>query len=787
MNCRPALALFLTILLVPALQARAADPLPAASADQPANRWSALGDGAFELPKSGWPNLVGPRLLWVPDRDCGVMVPLLTEHPVDYGVWSISLAQPKWTFTPTKLPPDYRPDLWETPLGYVYLPGLKKILLVRRQWHYQRKRAEVRGWLADPASADYEPLAGDLSMSDASKDFNPSPGRDGLPMPIWCGACYDPVNHEAVVFGGGGVWGRVGKVKEKVAVGDWIYDESAKRVRRLTPDDAAVTEARRWYPANCGTWTFSEAEKKWAPIDQPMGQQPGGRILPSMAADSDAGKIVLFGGDDLTGVLGDTWVYDCKTRTWSAAQPKVSPPARASAAMVYVPSQKVVLLAGGYAGGWRGLSDVWAFSVTTGQWTRLGIDLPWAAPNASAEVDPKTGLVVMLAYPGARGNKTAPVLTLRLDAASAPKADPIPDDPRLRFHCRNFRSQGSPLPDEWLAGKLAPDPAFDGFKQVAAQAANTWVACKPPYSPPGRNWGSCIYDPRTHRGYVWGGGHSTYPGSDVIEFDLATDRWRGMAVDAPNYNPVWLHGMVAGPPGVSLQGWSLLPTHSRKSYGIDAASDSMVTYVGDVYSLKHRMFVGNIGDCPGKYGVATQVSFCPTAHGLYGYSTGLLVRADVAAGKWEEVAKGGPPHEEHNHLCYDSKRDRLIYFDRNKAQVWTFDFKSSQWAQEQVEGSSPKAMPGDSTYIPDLDAALLVFATDAKGPERMYFYKPADHKWYTAPYVGEPIGGINTSGRDYSPIWDPRLGAVVRLQCVRGTQAMVMRLDAASLKLTPLE
>lgn len=764
------------------------DPLPAASADQPANVWAELGDGAVTLPKTGWPDLVGPRLVWSPELDRGVVVPLLTEHPVDYGVWSISLAEPTWAVKPTKLPDDYRPDLWETPQGYVYLPGLKRVLLVRQQWNYQRKNVPVTGWLVDPATANYEPIeVGDLSMSDKSADFNPSEGRDGLRMPAWCGACYDPVNREAVIFGGGGTWGRVGKQKEKVAIGNWIYDESAKRVRRLTPDDAAVTEARRWFPASCGTWTFSEVEKKWTPIDQPMGEQPSGRIVPAMATDPVAGKIVLFGGDDLTGVLGDTWLYDCKTRTWSQAHPKVSPPARASAAMVYVPSQKVVLLAGGYAGGWRGLSDVWVFSVAKGEWTRLGIDLPWGAPNASADVDPKSGLVVMAAYPGVRRNKKLPVLTLRLDVATAPKAEPILDDPKLRYHCRNFRSQSSPLPDEWLAGELAPDSALDGLKQVAAQAANTWVVCKPPFSPPARNWGSCIYDPRTHRGYVWGGGHSTYPGSDVIEFDVAINRWRGMTIDPPDYIPAWLHQMSGGPPGASLQGWSLLPTHSRKSYGIDVTSDSMVTFVGDVYSLKHRMFVGNIGQCPGNYGAASQVSFCPTPGGLYAYSTGLLVRADVAGGKWQEVAKGGPPHNEHNHLCHDSKRDRLIYFDRGKAQVWTFDLKTNQWAEEKVEGKSPAALPGDSTYIPELDAALLVFATDAKGPEQMYFYKVAERKWYTAPYVGDSIGGVNTPGRDYSPVWDPQLGAVVRIQCLRGTQVAVMRLDAATLKLTPME
>lgn len=775
-----------SMLLLASLVFAACSPL---LAEQPANQWMQLSDGAFKLPATGWPDLTGSRFMWIADRDCGLVTPLLTEHPVDYGVWTISRAEPAWKFTPATLPEGgFRPDLWESQFGNVYLPGIRKILVVRQQWGYSRQKTPSSGWLVDPATAAWQSIDGEVWMCDKSKDYNPSAGRDGLRLPIWCGSAYDPINKEAVICGGGGTWGRVGKEPEKIEPGQWFYDESAKRTRRLLPDEKPLT-ARRWFPANCGTWTFAEADKSWKPIEQPLGQQPSGRLLPSMAFDADSGKIVLFGGDDLTRCLGDTWLYDCKSRTWSKAEPKLSPRARAAAAFVYVPDQKVVLLIGGYAGGWQALGDVWAYSVAKNEWTQLAIDLPKPAFYASGDFDGKAGLVTIAAYGSARGNKAIPILTLKLDLASAVAAKSQPTDPNLDYHCKG--RGGSPLPGEWLAGKLAPTTAPDEMRKLlAALPANTWVARKPPYSPPARNWGSCIYDTRTHRGYVWGGGHSTYPGADVIEYDLLTDRWQGMA-EPPNYNPAWLHGMVGGPPGVSFQGQGLLPTHSRKSYGIDIASNSLVTYVGDVYDLKHRLFVSNTGICPGKYGVATQVSFCPTPHGLYGYSTGLLVRANVAEGKWDEIAKGGPAHEEHNHLCYDSKRDRLIYFTARVKEgvppVWVFDFKDKAWTQEKVEGKSPAAALGDSTFIPELDAAMLVFASDKAGPEVNYFYKPAEHKWYSAPYVGDRIAGINTSGRDYSPIWDGELKLVVRLQCVAGTQAMVMRIDPTTLKLTPLE
>jgi hypothetical protein len=245
--------------------------------------------------------------------------------------------------------------------------------------------------------------------------------------------------------------------------------------------------------------------------------------------------------------------------------------------------------------------------------------------------------------------------------------------------------------------------------------------------------------------------------------------------------------MVSGPPGISPGGWSLLPTHSRKSYGIDPTTNALITYIGDVYDLKHRMFIGNIGICPGNYGVSSQVSFCPTPHGLYAYSSDYLAKANVAAGKWDEIAKGGPKHDEHGHLCHDSKRDRLVYFARDTAKVWVFDFAAKQWSEEATQGKAPAKACGDSTYIPELDAALLIFADDAKAPEVMYFYKLGEHKWYSAPFAGDKFQFQNTSGRDFSPVYDPELKTVVRLKNCNRMEVMLMRLDAAALKLSPLE
>lgn len=779
----------------------------AASAAEPsaplANVWTSLGDGSYPPPKGNWPNMTGPALCWIADRDFGLVAPILTEMEgkTEPGYRRISFAEPQWSFVPGKI--TAVPDMWDSPKGYVYLPGLKKVLFVKQEWRWSSKKQATAGWLMDPADASWEPLVDQLSMSDRAIDFNTavigggpaneSSQQAGLRLPIWGTVCYDAHNKEAVSFGGGGVWGRVGKDKEKVVAGDWIFDEPAKRIRRLTADDGVrPAEARKWFPGQCGTWLFAEADKRWRALEQPLGQQPSARILPGMAYDADAKKIVLFGGDDLARCLGDTWVYDCARRVWSKVEAGDAPQARAAHAMVYVPDQKVVLLAGGYSGGWKPLRDVWAFSTAKGEWTKLALDLPAPAGHASADFDPKRGLVVMAAYPGTRGNKSIPVLTLKLDLADAGKELPgQPADPRSAYHCKvaGGGKSGTELPDEWLVGDAAAEDQAKVRAELKALPANTWRQLKPPKTVRERNWGWYPYDVRTHRAFAWGGGHSAYPGAEISEYDLLSNRWRGMA-DPTNYNPVWLHGMVSGPPGVSFGGWSLLPTHARKSYGVDPLSDHLITYVGDLYSIKHHMYVGNIGICPGKYGVSSQVAFVTAPHGLYAYSAGLLARADVKAGRWEEFARGGPGHDEHCFLVHDSKRDRLLHFRSDGKAVWAFDFATKSWAEEQPAGKVPPAVYGDAAYVPAMDAILTVFATAKEGPEMLWFYKCAERKWYTAPSTGDKFAGVHAGPRDWSPHWDPELGVVVRITPTgfgAWLNVHVMRLEPAALKLTPLE
>ncbi len=789
MNRRVLYALIPALVLVACLTG-----LSSQAGQIPFNKWTQVNSGEIPLGKF-YPNLIGLKLAHAEHTKQLVVIPQFAKDESGYRVMKLDGA--KWEAKQGQVPKNLTPARGGHPKSYCYLPGLKRVLLLKGRRRYSRSKTPVGSWLIDVAGEKWEPISGGLMMSDKSADFEPVPGKDGAATPLWGTLCYDAHNKEAVSFGGGGVWGRVDKTKSKVAPGDWIYDEGAKRCRRLTEDDKGkVTSARRWFPGHCGTWMFSEAGKKWSAIAQPLSAQPSGRILPGMAYDAGEKKIVLFGGDDLARCFDDTWVYDVKTRKWSQVQTPAAPVARAGHAMVYVPEAKAVLLAGGYTGGWKPLADVWVYRTKANQWNRLGADLPGKMAYASGVYVPEKKAVYLACYPSTRRNRKLPVYAMKLDMASAPKAAPVKSDPKMAYHCKAKR-RPTDLPGEWLSGKGAPGPKGETLARIKSFPANTWKNMKPAKPAPERNWGSYIYDIRTHQGFAWGGGHSAYPGAEISTYDLLTNRWRGMA-QATNYNPAWLHGMVGGPPGVSFGGWNLLTSHARKSYGVDPLSDSVVTFSGDVFSIRHRSFVQHIGRYPIRFGFSTQVAFCATPHGLYGFSstphskgTGWICKANVAAGKWEVFNDKGPQgHREHDFLAYDSKRDRLLHFSSKGAAVNAFSFKTKTWEKEAPAGRAPASVKGDATYIPEMDAVLAVFATSRGGKESLYFYKCAERKWYTAPSVGDPFRGSNSSGRDWSPIYDPKLKIVVRITPTGFHQWLnvhVMRLEPESLKLTPVE
>lgn len=125
-----------------------------------------------------------------------------------------------------------------------------------------------------------------------------------------------------------------------------------------------------------GTWVYSTERNEWHNLEPKV--QPPLRALAPMVYDPGTRKIILFGGDSLDTLRADTWVYDCVTRTWEERKPAVSPSPRFGHALLHLPrSGKIVMLGGvGYTSStsyqallYRPLPfEIWTYDVAGNIW-----------------------------------------------------------------------------------------------------------------------------------------------------------------------------------------------------------------------------------------------------------------------------------------------------------------------------------------------------------------------------------------------------------------------------------
>jgi len=117
------------------------------------------------------------------------------------------------------------------------------------------------------------------------------------------------------------------------------------------------------------TWEFSGGT--WTEIT-PAGSPPA-RMAHAMTYNSDKQQVVLFGGDD-GNFRNDTWAFNVTSGQWNNITPEVSvspsPPVRYRHEIVYDRYNGYVILFGGSNGGGF-LGDTWVYVPAKGKWFNL--------------------------------------------------------------------------------------------------------------------------------------------------------------------------------------------------------------------------------------------------------------------------------------------------------------------------------------------------------------------------------------------------------------------------------
>ncbi len=127
------------------------------------------------------------------------------------------------------------------------------------------------------------------------------------------------------------------------------------------------------------TWLWNGTSWSLAGAD---GTGPPARASAAMAWDNISNNIVLFGGKDgSNNTLSDTWIFNPSTLAWSQVTGlTTSPPARRQAAMASdVPDLGVLLFGGGNSSGTLG--DTWVWDGINRTWTQRSV----AGPSSRSE------------------------------------------------------------------------------------------------------------------------------------------------------------------------------------------------------------------------------------------------------------------------------------------------------------------------------------------------------------------------------------------------------------------
>lgn len=119
------------------------------------------------------------------------------------------------------------------------------------------------------------------------------------------------------------------------------------------------------------TWIYYAEYKLWESVEA-TGNSPSARFGHALASAGE-GNIMLFGGEDSTGLKSDTWIFDRSTKSWTKLTFSESPKPRKYHTLCNGGDGKIYLF-GGYDERGENRNDLWSFDISTQTWVYLDPD-----------------------------------------------------------------------------------------------------------------------------------------------------------------------------------------------------------------------------------------------------------------------------------------------------------------------------------------------------------------------------------------------------------------------------
>ena len=482
--------------------------------------------------------------------------------------------------------------------------------------------------------------------------------NDSGPSPRYgCRMVYDPVNERLMMFGG-------------------TYEGTPAQVHG-------------------DTWVFDWGTESWMLLEVELSPSP--REDYGITYVPELGSFILFGGWNKGGRLGDTWLFDCASQTWTELHPETAPEVRTSFGFCCDEANGVVVLYGGYTDALPDMGDTWLYDYAANTWTETTPEnSPPSLYGCEMIYDSATRSVLLFGGHYYENDRDFFIKTVwEYDAAANAWTERQTQGGPSERYWQNtaYNSQdgtvivfggrrlGSQYDDTWLY----------------SPGDNTWTRLSVAHSPQARFQSAFAYDP-THDAVVLFGGFT------FLNRQNFGDTW---ILDLSQESTDWRQAGAGTQPEAG-------PTPGIAGFPVETILIGMLVILPLLASPSRASLRARCNDACACF----RGFYCPHLPKKHVYNAlfllSILLITSIGPPSTLAADSSGPSERYGAAMAYDEANKRLILFGGSQwdegifyDDTWTYNYSSNTWAMINLENRPPSRFNPGIAYIPDRQAVLI--------------------------------------------------------------------------------